>query len=188
MFHGDICTVSIITWGLDKYGHFNDVILNWHQVYSIGGATHTCAILIIAHVPMLFYVKKLLNTIEESCRLHEWQYYMPACFGQVQPKKWIIRLFFSILVVVCSGLWWFVMVCLHRLRLCLWLYTTYGYRCKGDLWWFAAVSLISETPRITANRHESPVFAQHTSFCHGCVRLRMVRVCEVPNFRSIFQS
>ena len=28
MFHGDICTVSIITWGLDKYGHFNDVILN----------------------------------------------------------------------------------------------------------------------------------------------------------------
>ena len=35
-----ICTVSIITWGLDKYGHFNDVILNWHQVYSIGGATH----------------------------------------------------------------------------------------------------------------------------------------------------
>ena len=41
MFHGDICTVSIITWGLDKYGHFNDVILNWHQVYSIGGATHT---------------------------------------------------------------------------------------------------------------------------------------------------
>ena len=40
MFHGDICTVSIITWGLYKYGHFNDVILNWHQVYSIGGATH----------------------------------------------------------------------------------------------------------------------------------------------------
>ena len=40
MFHGDICTVSIITWGLDKYGHFIDVILNWHQVYSIGGATH----------------------------------------------------------------------------------------------------------------------------------------------------
>ena len=40
MFHGDICNVSIITWGLDKYGHFNDVILNWHQVYSIGGATH----------------------------------------------------------------------------------------------------------------------------------------------------
>ena len=40
MFHGDICTVSIITWGLDTYGHFNDVILNLHQVYSIGGATH----------------------------------------------------------------------------------------------------------------------------------------------------
>ena len=34
------CNVSLITWGLDKYGHFNDVILNWHQVYSIGGATH----------------------------------------------------------------------------------------------------------------------------------------------------
>ena len=41
MFHGDICTVSINTWGLNRYGHFNDVILNWHQVYSIGGATHT---------------------------------------------------------------------------------------------------------------------------------------------------
>ena len=60
MFHGDICTVSIITWGLDKYGHFNDVILNWHQVYSIGGATHMYTILIIAHVPMPFYVKKKL--------------------------------------------------------------------------------------------------------------------------------
>ena len=58
MFHGDICTVSIITWGLDRYGHFNDVILNWHQVYSIGGATHTYAIMIIAHVPMLFYICK----------------------------------------------------------------------------------------------------------------------------------
>ena len=41
MFHGDICTVSIITWGLNSYEHFNDIILNWHQVYSIGGATHT---------------------------------------------------------------------------------------------------------------------------------------------------
>ena len=34
-----VCTVSIVTWGLDRYGHFNDVILNWDQVYSIGGAT-----------------------------------------------------------------------------------------------------------------------------------------------------
>ena len=61
-----------------------------------------------------------------------------------------------------------------------------------------AVSLISESPRIAANRRESPriaanrhesaVFAQHTSFFHACVRLRMVRLCEVPNFRSIFQS
>ena len=59
------------------------------------------------------------------------------------------------------------------------------------------VSLISETPRIAANRHESPhrhesprtaVFAQHSSFFHACVRLRMARVCEVPNFRSTFQS
>ena len=60
MFHGDICssTVNIITWGLLLHGHFNDVILNWHQVYSIGGPTHTYAILIIAQVPMIFYVKK----------------------------------------------------------------------------------------------------------------------------------
>ena len=31
----------IITWCLEQYGHFDDVILNWHQAYSIGGATHT---------------------------------------------------------------------------------------------------------------------------------------------------
>ena len=44
--------------------------------------------------------------------------YKPACFGRVQPKKWTIRLFISrILVVVCSGLRWFVVVCLHCLRL-----------------------------------------------------------------------
>ena len=42
--------------------------------------------------------------------------------------------------------------------------------------------------RNAPNRHESAVFAQHTSFFHACVRLRMVRLCEVPNFRSIFQS
>ena len=36
-----IYTVSIITWCLDRYGHFNDAILNWHQVYLIGGATCT---------------------------------------------------------------------------------------------------------------------------------------------------
>ena len=62
---------------------------------------------------------------------------------------------------------------------------------------FFTVSLISETPRIAANRHESPhrhespriaVFAQHSSFFHASVILRMVRVCEVPNFRSTFQS
>ena len=62
------CVMCNVSWrymyckyyylGLDKYGHLNDVILNWHQVYSIGGATHTYTILIIAHVPMIFYVKK----------------------------------------------------------------------------------------------------------------------------------
>ena len=30
---------SIITWCLERYGHFDDVILNWHHAYSIGGAT-----------------------------------------------------------------------------------------------------------------------------------------------------
>ena len=97
--------VSIITLCLDRYGHFNDVILNWQQVYSIGGATHTYTILIIAHVPML--LSCLYISIEKSCRWHEWQY-MPACFGQVQPKKWTISLFFSrILAVVClpASLW-----------------------------------------------------------------------------------
>ena len=62
MFHGDIsCTVSVITWSLDKYGHFNDVILNWHHAGIVNRWRHTYTILIIAHVPMLFYVKKLLT-------------------------------------------------------------------------------------------------------------------------------
>ena len=30
----------LFTWCLDRYEHCSDVILNWHQVYSIGGATH----------------------------------------------------------------------------------------------------------------------------------------------------
>ena len=36
--------VSIITWCLERYGHFDDVILNCqnlYHAYSIGGATHT---------------------------------------------------------------------------------------------------------------------------------------------------
>ena len=37
----DCNSVSIITWYLERYGHFDDVILNWHQAYSLGGATHT---------------------------------------------------------------------------------------------------------------------------------------------------
>ena len=50
------------------------------------------------------------------------------------------------------------------------------------------VSLSSEWPRIAVNRRKSAAFAQHTSFLNVCVRLRMVRVCEIPNFISIFQS
>ena len=49
-----MCNVSIITWCLDRCGHFHDVILNWHQIYSIGGATHTYTILIIAHTCQCF--------------------------------------------------------------------------------------------------------------------------------------
>ena len=40
------------------------------------------------------------------------QLYIPANLGQVQPTKLAIRLFFTrILVVVCSGLQWFAVVC-----------------------------------------------------------------------------
>ena len=45
--------ISIITWGLDKYGHFNDVILNWHQVYSIGCATHIHNHTIMPHLSVV---------------------------------------------------------------------------------------------------------------------------------------
>ena len=33
--------LSITTWCLERYGLLDDGILNWHQAYSIGGATHT---------------------------------------------------------------------------------------------------------------------------------------------------
>ena len=54
---------------------------------------------------------------------------MPACFGQVQPKKWTIRFFFSrILVVVCGGLPVSSLVTLPIVP-----------NSGGDLWWFAVV-------------------------------------------------
>ena len=57
---------------------------------------------------------------------------MYAYFGQVQPKKWTIRLFFSrILVVVCSGLWWFACIVSG--------FTAYVSNDGGDLWWFAVM-------------------------------------------------
>ena len=56
--------IDFITWCLERYGHFDDVILNWHQAYSIGGATHT--VLMIAYMPMRVYVKQLLTYINRS--------------------------------------------------------------------------------------------------------------------------
>ena len=51
-----------------------------------------------------------LDRYGKSCRLHEWQY-MPACFGQVQPKNGQFDSFFSrIMVVVLGGLWWFACI------------------------------------------------------------------------------
>ena len=70
------------------------------------------------------------------------QLYIPANLGQVQPTKLAIRLFFTrILVVVCSGLRWFAVVCLlfivftaHRPQFWWWFVVV----C-GGLWWFAVV-------------------------------------------------
>ena len=65
------CFMAIcITWGLDKYGHFNDVILNWHQVHSIGGATHIHNLNNCPRANAFLCKKKLLTY--KSCRLHEW--------------------------------------------------------------------------------------------------------------------
>ena len=44
----------------ERYGHFDDVILNWHQVYPVGGATHTPPILIIAKEYIVFTIYSLL--------------------------------------------------------------------------------------------------------------------------------
>ena len=103
MFHGDICTVNIITCGLLLYGHFNDVILNWHQVYSIGGATHTYT---IAQVPMLFYVKKKLLTYKSKNRADciNGKYACVLWPGSTK-KNGQLRLFFLVFW------WWFAVVC-----------------------------------------------------------------------------
>ena len=130
----------------------NDVILNWHQVFSIGGATH---IHNLNNCPRAnaFLCKKKAACINIKIVQTAWmEMYMSACFGQVQPKKWTIRLIFSrILVVVCSGLRWFVVVCLHRLWFhCLcpkfwwWFVVVCGdvrwfWFFSGGLWWFAVI-------------------------------------------------
>ena len=65
---------------------------------------------------MLFYVKQLLTNrkiVQTDSMNDKKQLYIPANLGQVQPTKLAIRLFFiRILVVVCSGLRWFAVVCL----------------------------------------------------------------------------
>ena len=61
-----------------------------------------------------------------------------ACFGQVQLQQIDnYTLFSRILVVICSGLGWFVVVCLHR----LWLHylSSIVPSSGGDLWWFAVM-------------------------------------------------
>ena len=107
MFHGDICTVSIITWGLDKYGHFNDVILNRHQVYSIGGATH---IHNLNNCPRAnaFLCKKKAAYILKSCRLHEWKCTCLRALAFFNQKDGQLYSFFS---YSGGGLQWFVVVC-----------------------------------------------------------------------------
>ena len=80
------------------------------------------------------------------------QLYIPANLGQVQPTKLAIRLFFTlILVVVCSGLRWFAVVCLlfivstaYRPQFWWWFVVVCGglwwfVVVCGGLWWFAVV-------------------------------------------------
>ena len=58
-------------------------------------------------------------------------YYIPASLGQVQPTKWAIRLFTCILVVVCSGLWWFA--CFSPFS------PPIVPNSGGGLWWFVVI-------------------------------------------------
>ena len=111
MFHGDICTVSIITWGLDKYGHLNYVILNWHQVYSIGGATHIHNLNNCPRANAFLCKKKLLTyKYKKSCRLHEWKCTCLRALAIFNQKMDNYTLFSRMLVVVCGGLWWFACI------------------------------------------------------------------------------
>ena len=117
---------------------------------------HTHPILIIAYTPMLFYLKQLLTNrkIVQTAWMTK-SNYIPASHGQVQPTKLAIRIFFTrILVVVCSGLRWFALVCgglpafhrFHCLSSHILVVVCGGLRwfvvVCGGLWWFAVVCLI----------------------------------------------
>ena len=120
---GRYMTVNIITWCLDRYGHLHDVILNWHQAYSIGGATHTY----LLPTCQCFSMKKLLSykyknradTMNGNICLR--------ALARFQPKKWTIRIFFHL--YSGGGLRWFVVVC-GGLPAFLW------FHCLSSKYWW----------------------------------------------------
>ena len=80
---------------------------------------------------MPFYVKKKaacinIKIVQTACAL--------ARFNQ---KNGQLDSFFSYSGGGCSGLRWFVVVCLHR----LWFHC-YVPNSSGDLWWFAVISCV----------------------------------------------
>ena len=62
---------------------------------------------------------------------------MPVCFGQEQPKKWTIRLFFSS-ILQGGGLQWFAVVC-GGLPASSLVTLPIVPNDGGDLWWFAVM-------------------------------------------------
>ena len=99
---------------------------------------HTHPILIIAYMPMLFYVKQLLTNrkIVQTAWMTKSNYIFLRTLARFNPQNWQLdsfllvfwwwfavvcgglpafhrfhRLSSPILVVVCGGLWWFAVVC-----------------------------------------------------------------------------
>ena len=118
------------------YGHFNDVILNWHQVYSIDGATHTYTIVLLPmcqcfsiHVKKSCIIRKIVQT---ACMA------IYACvLWPGSTKICTIRLsFFSysgggLQWFAALGLWWFAYISLVSLPIVP--------NSGGDLWSFAMI-------------------------------------------------
>ena len=131
---------------------------------------HTHPILIIAYMPMLFYVKQLLTNrkIVQTAWMTKSNYIFQRTLARFNPQNWQLDSFLLVFwwwfAVVCGGLRWFAVVCLlstvfttNRPKFWWWFVVVCGDLCHfvvvcgrlrwfvvvwGGLRWFAVVCLI----------------------------------------------